>query len=490
MGTRGGRSAEFLDDVCGMVTGRAVALAIAFVLVSAASSEGAWTSRVSGSRTAGPLGRSTPCPARARARTERVDVSTDGVPADAPILRAALSANGRYVAFSSAAGDLVPGDGNHAADVFVRDLWTQETTRVSISSTGAEGRGASFFPTISADGRFVAFRSFAKNLVPEDRNGVEDVFVHDRATGLTERVSVGTQGEEANGPSVTSSISADGNVVAFSSSATNLVPGDRNWLTDVFVRDRARGRTIRVSVGPTGEAEGASEGSSISANGHVVAFRSFASDLVRGDTNGLPDDFVRDWVAGVTERVNVSSSEEEANAVTFRGALSADGRRVAFRSRASNLVAGDTNAALDVFVRDRVAGETRRISVATNGAQAEARGTPAPIRANLFMSRAFLSATGRYAAFGSRAGNLVRGDTNGVPDVFVHDEATGRTVRVSVADDGAQADDASFVAGISGDGRVVAFVSSASNLIPGDVNYGRAVFVRVRPFAAACVTHR
>jgi TolB protein len=468
------------------VTGRAVALAIAFVLVAAASSEGARTSRQPGGRTAGPLGRSTACPARARGRTEQVDVSTQGTPADAPILRAALSSNGRFVAFSSAAGDLVPGDGNHAADVFVRDLWARQTTRVSVSSAGEEGRGASFFPSISADGRFVAFRSFARNLVPEDRNGVEDVFVHDRATGLTERVSVGTFGEEANGASVTSNISADGNVVAFSSSASNLVPGDRNGVTDVFVRDRVRGRTIRVTVGPAGEADGPSEGSSISANGQVVAFRSFASKLVRGDRNGLPDDFVRDWAAGVTERVNVSSSGEEANAVTFRGALSADGRHVAFRSRASNLVAGDTNEALDVFERDLVAGETRRISVSTDGAQADARAAPQSIRASFFMSRAYLSASGRYVAFGSRAVNLVHGDTNEVPDVFVHDDETGQTVRVSVAEDGRQANDASFVAGISGDGRVVAFVSSANNLVPGDTNNGRDVFVRVRALAAAC----
>jgi len=420
------------------------------------------------------------CPHLLLARTERVDVGADGSQAQTRVLRASISADGRYVAFSSASPALVPGDENGSADVFVRDLWKSRTTRVSVSSTGAEGDAASFFPSISGDGRFVAFRSFARNLVADDRNGVEDVFVHDRTTGVTERVSVASDGSEATGPSITSAISGDGRFVAFTSSASNLVPGDRNHAMDVFVRDRDRHQTWRVSVGPYGEANGASEGSGISRDGHDVVFRSSATNLVGGDTNGRPDVFVRDWVAGTTTRVNVSSTGEEANLETYRGSISGDGRWVAFRSEASNLVPGDTNGAQDVFEHDRGSNETTRISVSTAGSQAWA---PPPRRTgpgHKFMSRAFLSRTGRFAAFGSYASNLVDGDTNGASDVFLHDLRTHRTIRVSVGARGVQANGDSFVMGISRDGAVVLFVSAATNLVPGDTNSRRDAFVRIR----------
>src|SRR5215203_329970 len=262
------------------------------------------------------------CVPRDRDRTERVNVSTAGDQADLPIMRAAVSADGRFVAFSSAAANLVANDRNGRADVFVRDLRRQTTTRVSVSSTGVEANGASYYPAISADGRVIAFRSYARNLVSGDGNGVEDVFVHDRATGRTERVSVATSGKEANAPSITSSVSADGTVVAFSTKASNLDRGDRNGVMHVYVRDRVQKRTIRATVSLEGETDGASEGSGISANGGLVVFRSYAANLVVGDTNGLPDVFVRDWRSGTTERVNVSSLGAEANAVTFRGSMS------------------------------------------------------------------------------------------------------------------------------------------------------------------------
>ena len=255
--------------------------------------------------------------------------------------------------------------------------------------------------------------------------------------------------------------------------------GDR----DVFVL--VHGRLIRVSVGPAGEADGVSEGSSVSADGHVVAFRSYASDIVRGDTNDHPDVFVRDWVKGVTERVNVSSSGEQADGATFRGILSEDGRFVGFRSRANNLVRHDTNDALDVFVRDRARRKTIRISVASNGAQASGRGVPKAVRYRLFMSRPFLSRHGRFASFTSRAANLVPGDTNGFSDIFVRDLKTRRTVRVSVGYVG-QANSSSSITGMSADGRVIGFMSYASNFVPGDTNHERDYFVRIRDLSGVC----
>jgi len=410
------------------------------------------------------------------ARTARIDLSSDGAQARGSSSGAVLSASGRYVAFLSAAPNLVSGDRNRTRDVFVRDLRTSTTSRASIASGGAESNGPSEKPSISANGRIVAFPSMATNLVVADRNGYQDVFVRDRAGGTTRRISVGPSGE-ANGPSLASLVSADGRVVAYSSEASNLVAGDRNGALDVFLTDSAGRRTSRVSIGTIGEPDDRSEASSIDARGQVIAFRSFAPNLVLGDWNGLADVFVHDRAAAAMERANVSSNGIEADAATFRGMVSGDGRYVGFRSRADDLVPEDTNDALDVFVHDRVTGVTTRVSVASDGRQADSSGFDHGTRANLFMSRPFLSANGRYAAFTSRAANLVEGDRNGKADVFVHDLWTGRTIRVSLTADGTEANGDSLVAGISGDGRVVAYTSLADNLVPGDTNGRRDVFV-------------
>jgi Tol biopolymer transport system component len=409
-------------------------------------------------------------------RTARVNVSSAGAQAAGPSSQAVLSASGRYVAFVSGAPNLARSDRNGVADVFVRDLVSSTTVRASVSSTGVEGDGPSGKPSISADGRIVAFPSAATNLVPADRDGFQDIFVRKRSAGTTERLSAARHGE-ANGASLAALVSADGRVVAYSSDASNLVRGDQNGALDVFLVDLVSGRTTRVSVGEIGESWDRSEASSIDANGRVVAFRSYGSNLVLDDWNGLADVFVHDRGAAWPERVNVSTGGREADGATFRGMLSGDGRYVGFRSRADNLVPGDTNEALDVFVRDRATAETRRVSVASDGTEADASGFDHGWRASLFMSRPFLSANGRYAAFTSRAPNLVEGDTNGKADVFVHDLWTGRTTRVSLTADGTEADGDSFVAGISGDGRVVAFTSLADNIVRGDTNGRRDVFV-------------
>jgi Tol biopolymer transport system component len=408
--------------------------------------------------------------------TLRVSVGSSGEQAERPAYGAALSAGGGHVAFVSGAATLVVGDRNAARDVFVHDLRTSQTTRVSVSSTGAEADGPSEKPSLSADGKVVTFPSAATNLVPDDRNGLQDVFVHDRDARTTTRVGT-LRGHEPNGRSLASLVSADGRVVVFSSDASNLVRGDRNEALDVFLASIDSGRTIRVSVGEHGEAADRCEASSIDARGRVVAFRSYAPNLVTGDANGLADVFVHDTHAAVTQRVNVSSVGEEADAVTFRGVVSANARFVGFRSRARNLVPGDTNDALDVFVHDRATRETVRVSVSSEGAQADAHGVDRPSRWSAFMSRPFLSANGRYAAFTSRASNLVADDRNGRSDVFVHDLWTGRTLRASLTSEGTEANGDSFVSGISADGRVVAFTSLADNIVPGDTNGYRDVFV-------------
>ncbi|HEY2987808.1 MAG TPA: hypothetical protein VGL11_08780 [Candidatus Binatia bacterium] len=342
---------------------------------------------------------------------------------------AVLTADGRYVAFASEATNLVAGDTNIFRDIFVRDLSTGKTERVSVHTDGTEAvNGHSSSPSISADGRYVAFESQALNLVGGDTNGFLDIFVHDREKHTTIRVNVSTEKYQAlGGQSYHPSISGDGRYVVFVSDATNLVPGDTNKVPDIFVHDRVKGTTKRVSVASDG-AEGiggASTQPAISADGRYVAFVSEATNLVPGDTNGLADIFVHDMDKGTTERVNVATGgAQTVGGHSFYPALSADGRLVAFLSDAANLVPKDTNGSWDIFVHDRQTGTTERLSVASNGTQGDAGS-----------ARPSISADGRYVAFESGASNLVPDDTNGVVDIFVHDRQTKKTARVSVLTD-------------------------------------------------------
>jgi Tol biopolymer transport system component len=398
---------------------------------------------------------------------QRVSVASDGAQGNGDSFANSISADGRYIAFASRASNLVPGDTNGKQDIFVHDRQTGQTTRVSVASDGTQANGDSGHPAISADGRFVAFYSSASNLVPDDTNGVEDVFVYDRLTGQITRVSVASDGTQANGPSWQPSISGDGRFVAFESGASNLVPGDTNDTWDVFVHDRLTGQTTRVSVASDGtEGNGLSFLARISADGRFVAFTSGASNLVPGDTNPKWDVFVHDRLTGQTTMVSVASDGTPGNGTSGGMSISGDGRFVAFVSDASNLVPGDTNGTLDVFVHDRLTGQTTRVSVASDGTQG-----------NADSDGASLSQDGRFVAFFSTASNLVPGDTNGAMDVFVHDRQTGQTTMVSVASDGVQGNGDSSGAAISADGRFVVFTSEASNLVPGDTNGAWDVFV-------------
>jgi Tol biopolymer transport system component len=359
------------------------------------------------------------------------------------------------------------------------------TTRVSVSSGGAQGDRATYAIGISASGRYVVLNSEATNLVPGDTNNRLDAFVRDRRTGKTTRVSVSTSGDEAKptddpwGGSTAGGISASGRYVVFQSDAPNLVPGDTNGAEDVFLHDRTTGATTRVSVSSAGlQANGASGFSTISADGRYVAFQSAASNLVRGDTNRMVDVFIRDLRTGRTTRVSLNSRGRQARCnlsycESTEPALSAHGRYVAFESSATNLVAHDTNRLGDVFVRDRRTGKTTRVSVDSRGRQGGGD------RTNNGSNAPAISANGRYVAFHSADSNLVRGDTNRVFDIFVHDRRTGSTVRVSVGDDGTQANAESLgPPSVSSDGRYVAFASLASNLVAGDANDITDVFVR------------
>ncbi|MFO0903170.1 MAG: hypothetical protein U0939_09235 [Pirellulales bacterium] len=401
----------------------------------------------------------------------RVSVADDEAQANSSSHYPSLSANGRYVAFVSGASNLVAGDTNGVWDIFVRDLVDGTTTRVSVADDEAQANSVSYYqPSLSADGRYVAFTSWADNLVPEDTNGTWDIFVRDLVDGTITRVSVADDEAQANSSSHYPSLSADGRFVAFQSYASNLVVGDANGAWDIFVRDLVDGTTTRVSVADDeAQANSVSYYPSLSADGRYVAFQSYASNLVAGDANGAGDIFVRDLVDASTVIASTWDADvsTSGNSGSLMSSLSADGRYVAFLSYASNLVAGDTNNAGDIFVRDLGAGTTSRVSVADDEAQA-----------NSHSELPNMSADGRYVAFMSYASNLVAGDTNGTGDIFVRDLVDGTTTRVSVADDEAQANSASYYPSLSADGRYVAFQSYASNLVAGDTNNAGDIFVR------------
>lgn len=405
--------------------------------------------------------------------TTRVSVDskgTEGIGGFAD--QTACAGHGRYVAFDSDHSNLVKGDTNDRFDVFFHDRKTGATARVSVRSDGGQAlTGDSFAPTISANGRYIAFESAANDLVEGDDNQHADVFLHDRKQGTTRRISVSSAGAQGTGESDSPAISANGRYIAFESDAKELVPGDTNQHSDVFVHDRKTGKTTRVSVDADGvQANGSSFDPAISGDGRFVAFVSTATNLVPGDTNGRIDVFVRDRETGAIERATIdSSSAEAAGGDSGTPSISADGRFVAFASRATNLVTGDSNAESDTFLRDRQKATTVRISVDSNGAQANGPSFDPAISAN-----------GRYIAFETAASNLFPDDANGAGDIAIHDRKKHTTATVSVSEAGALANGGCYYPSISGDGKVVAFASEASNLVVDDTNANTDSFVRER----------
>jgi len=425
--------------------------------------------------------------------TSRVSVSSREAQARGLSTETAISATGRYVAFRSYARNLVSG-GNGFGQVFVRDRRRGITRQASLTSRDRQPNGSVSDVAISGDGRYVAFASSASNIVRGDSNRhsipgdtqserADDIFVRDLWRGTTRRVSISSAERQANEQSYFTAISRSGRYVAFTSEASNLVPGDTNRVADVFVRDRRRGVTRRVSLrAAAGQADGQSGASAISADGRFVTFSSSATNLVAGDTNARADIFVRDRWRGTTRRVSLGSEGAQANSGSRSPVISADGRRVAFVSDASNLVAGDHNVhleresdetlpptarpAFDVFVRDLEHGTTRRLSVSSGGGEGDDDSLEVA-----------LSPDGRFVAFSSWATNLVARDTNGLSDIFVHDLARGTTRRASVGR-GGQARYGSGTPSVSDRGRYVAFDSVADNLVRGDTNDTTDVFVR------------
>lgn len=397
-----------------------------------------------------------------------------------------VSRDGRYVTFASEASNLVAGDTNHRRDIFVRDTAAGTTKRVSLSSRGKQANLDSYNPSISDDGRYVVFDSFATNLVPGDLNREGDVFLRDLTDGTTTRVSRGLDGKETGASSGFATISGDGQVIAFESSASNLRAGKPGEVTDIYLVDRTGAVLDWVSRSAAGgEPNGGSGDIALSRDGQMVAFASAASNLVPGDTNLADDVFVRDRRARITHRVSVNSIGGEANDDSGAPSLSDDGRVVAFTSNASTLASfmpgtqslpqfifnrfnmGDENFVSDVFVHDLVSGHTELVSVSTDGVQGVAESYEASI-----------SGDGTKVAFASFSSALVPGDLSPGSEIFLRDLTIRQTSRVSVAEDDRQGNGMSVQPAISADGRGVAFTSESTNLVPGDRNRSGDVFVR------------
>ena len=402
------------------------------------------------------------------ATTTLVSKGLNGRPANGDSGTAKVSADGNRVAFGSSASNLVRGDRNRMTDLFVLTRSTGDIRLVTRGVNGAPADGASRVNDISGTGRFLAYDSSATNLVPNDTNGVSDVFVRDLRQAGSERISVPSGGGQADNVSFRPAISANGRFVAFDSFATNMVPGDTSGGIDIFLRDRWENTTTRVSVGINGvEQDGEADSPVISADGRVVCYDTNSTNLVPGDVNGQGDVYCYNRVTATPELISVSYDGSPTDAFSGVGGVSANGRYVAFVSASSRIVEGDTNGEADVFVRDRRTDTTVRVSVASNGAEGDSQ--------SFWPS---ISDDGRVVSFDSNATTLVPNDTNARFDVFVHFVDSGQTRRVSVSSSGAQGNDASLVSNLSGGGRFVVFQSGATNLVPRDTNGHADIFLR------------
>lgn len=399
-----------------------------------------------------------------------ISTALDGSDGNGMAVFPSISPNGRYVAYVSDSSNLVAGDNNSQHDVFMYDRITCLTVRISVTSGGNEGNGGArlTFPSLSSDGHYVAFVSEASNLVEGDSNRKADVFVHDLQSGQTLLVSRASDGTQGNGEAVHALISGDGRYVMFDSFATNLVSGDVNNKPDVFLRDLQSGETRRISSASNGDE---SNGDSslgkdmISADGQTLLLASNATNLAANDLNLHYDVFLHDLQSGQTGLAALAPGGAQVNPNIEDGAISDSGQMIAFASTASNLVSGDNNNQRDIFVLERQTGQISRVSVSSLLAESNGKSYSTD-----------LSANGRYVTFLSAASNLVADDSNTKADAFLHDLQTGETTRISTGN-GFQAEEDIETIDLAGSSNFAVFMTRAGNLVNGDNNQTYDVFL-------------
>jgi len=392
-----------------------------------------------------------------------------------------ISNDGRFIVFESDSTNVVANDTNSATDIFWYNTQTMTYTRVSVSSANVQGNGNSTMPIISGNGRYVVFRSDANNLTSNDSNGYSDVFLRDMQTNTTTLISVNSTGNPLTNTVIITpdDISSDGRYVVMVSDSSEIVPNDTNNSWDIFLYDRQTGTTSRVSVNGNGDQLefGAVDGK-LSDDGRYLAFSSTSSNVVANDTNNAPDAFIKDLQTGQVTRVSVDSSGNQATylpAMPFPGPfpflivddISADGRYVTFASNATNLVANDTNEYVwDQFFHDSQTGQTKRISINNDGTQADD-----------LSGGGVISDDGRYVFFESGATTLVANDTNNAFDVFMFDNQTNSLSRISLTSAGGQTDGDSGLVALSANMRYVVIASFATNIVANDTNGLEDIFI-------------
>lgn len=402
-----------------------------------------------------------------------ISKSATGVPGNALSAAPQVDSTGAFVVFSSAADNLVANDANETNDVFRFDIAANTLLRVSTDSLGNEGNGSSSSPQVAAGGNVIAFASSASNLVGLDGNGLQDVFVKDLTNGVTERISRPPFAPDLNALSTLHGISEDGEVVAFASSATNVIFGDSNDVSDVFVHTRSNGITERASTDASGaQADGASRSGKLSGNGRLVAFISAASNLAGLNPAGLDQLYLKDMQTGAVQKLT-SADSAILNILDFN----TSGARICFNGGGETLVPGDSNRVGDVYTITVANLIIRRVNLASS---------PHPLTAgNASSIRPDLSDDGRYVTFSSGASML---DAEGFAtaattssgfyqDIYLRDNATGAIERLSTDASGSGGDNSSDAPAISADGRFVTFESAAENLVSGgDSNDDNDVF--------------
>ena len=401
---------------------------------------------------------------------ELIPVLQDGTQANAFSSTPAITPDGRFVVFITHATNLVSEEVNGYSQVYIKDMETKEIELVSTTPDGTVANDGCLGTAVSSDGRYVVFGSYATNLVENDVNDEVDIFLKDRQTGLVELISISETGIQSDDVSQAPAISADGGFVAFASFASTLVPGDTNGYSDVFVKDRQTGVLERVSTTVLGEqVTGNSSHPDISDDGRYVAFYSTCGQtcIVTPFTNPSANVVVKDRLTGVVEVMSETQDGTQANNWSSSASITGDGRYVSFFSHANNLVPNDTNGEEDVFIKDRVTGVVELIS-STNEGEFAVGGD------SQFST---ISDSGRYVVFDSEGTNLVENDTNSNYDVFLKDRFTGKTIRLSLGVNQNQGTGWSFNPRISGDGKYVVFPSSSSNFIPNDYNNTSDIFL-------------